>query len=258
VQALLEAKAAGDGLAAGLRRWAERDPAILGVAECHLDEAEWRLRAATPVVGERHRMLLLLLDHLGESPSLPDRPVAAGPFSLFPLFRSPHSCVALWHQDAVAGRELLLRLRPLLPLIEALPETSGHEPAAAVRERFIALLEARMSAIDRGKGQLGVLLVEAPPGESPALLCRDLKALLRGGDWIDVVGNRLYVILDHPGKGTMTAIGDRLRKLPAIEQLRVVALGWDPGQGRATALVGRAERLLEEGGLGLTILASGE
>ena len=67
-----------------------------------------------------------------------------------------------------------------------------------------------MSAADRGDGQLGVLLVEAPPGESPALLCRDLKSVLRGGDWIDVIGTRLYVILDHPGKGTLSAIGDRL------------------------------------------------
>ena len=247
VQALLEAKAAGEDLMAGLRRWAERDPAILGVVECHLDEAEWRLRATTPVAGERHRMLLLLLDHLGSPLAVPEEPVTAGPFSLFPLFRSPHSCVALWHQDASAGSDLLLRLRPLLPLIEALPENDEDETEAVVRERFIALMESRMRAMDRGDGQLGMLLVEAPEGESPALLCRDLKSALRGGDWIEVVGTRLYVILDHPGEGTLAAIGARLRALPASERLQVVALGWNPSQGRAAALVGTAERLLEQG-----------
>ncbi|MDF1554915.1 MAG: hypothetical protein P1P84_17740 [Deferrisomatales bacterium] len=247
VQALLEAKASGEDLVAGLRRWAERDPAILGVAECHLDEAEWRLRATTPIVGERHRMLLLLLDHLGSPSAVPEEPATAGPFSLIPLFRSPRSCVALWHQDATAGSELLRRLRPLLPLIQALPEKREDETEAAVRERFIALLESRMRATDRGEGHLGMLLVEAPEGESPALLCRDLQSALRGGDWIEVVGTRLYVILDHPGKGTLAAIGARLRKLPASDSLQVVALSWDPSQGRAAALVRTAERLLEQG-----------
>ncbi len=258
VQALLEAKAVGEDLVAGLRRWAERDPAILGVVECHLDEAEWRLRAATPVVGERHHMLLLLLDHLGSPPAVPEEPATAGPFSLIPLFRSPRSCVALWHQDATVGSDLLRRLRPLLPLIQALPEKPEDENEAAVRELFIALLESRMRATDRGEGHLGILLVEAPEGESPALLCRDLKSTLRGGDWIEVVGTRLYVILDHPGKGTLAAIGARLRELPASERLRVVALSWDPSQGRATALVGTAERLLEEGGLGVISPATAE
>jgi hypothetical protein len=250
VRSLLEAKVGGRDLEAGLRRWAECDSTIRGLVELQEGPEEWQLRVRAPERDEGRRMASLLLDQLGRSAKDLVEPVSLGPFSVFPISRELGSCLALWHHDEEAGREVLRKLQPLLPLIGMLPETTKPGEAETGRERFVALLASRMRAAERTDGRLGVLLMGAAPGDTPLQVYQILRALLRGGDWIEIVGNCVYVILDQPGKKVFAALGQRLRQLPGVDRLQVVALGWNPTEGNAEKLVERAERILEEGGRG--------
>jgi hypothetical protein len=131
VQALLEARLAGEGLAGGLRRWAENDPAIRGVVEVEEDPAQWRLRARARERSHRRRMVRLLLEQLEEAHQTVREPRTLGAFSLFPLPKG--SGLALWHEDAAGAQEALERLRPILPLIARLEKKRQDDPAPGAR-----------------------------------------------------------------------------------------------------------------------------
>jgi hypothetical protein len=131
VQALLEARIAGEGLAGGLRRWAENDPAIRGVVEVEEDPTEWRLRARARERSQSRRMVRLLLEQLEEAHQAVREPRTLGEFSLFPL--SKGSGLALWHEDGADARQTLERLRPILPLIARLEKKRPDDSAPGTR-----------------------------------------------------------------------------------------------------------------------------
>jgi hypothetical protein len=244
VQALLEARIAGEGLAGGLRRWAANDPAIRGVVEVEEDPAEWRLRARTREESQRRRMVRLLLEQLEEAHPAVREPRTRGAFSLFPLPKG--SGLALWHEDAASARQALERLRRIFPLIARLEKKGQADPAPGARDRFIALVESRIRAAERRQGRLGLLLLETAAGESPAALAHAVGQVLRSSDWVDVVGNRVYVILDEPTPDVLRALDTRVQESPEIDRRRMVVLGWDASKGRAAEFVGRAEGILHK------------
>jgi hypothetical protein len=244
VQALLEAGIAGEGLAGGLRQWAANDPAIRGVVEVEEDPAEWRLRARAGEKSQRRRMVRLLLEQLGETNQWVREPRTLGEFSLFPL--SNGSGLALWHEDEADARQTLERVRRILPLIVRWEKKGQDDRASRARERFIALVESRIRAAERRKGRLGLLLLETAAGESSAALAHAVGQVLRGSDWVDVVGHRVYVILDEPTQDVLSALATRLKASPEIDHRRMVVLDWDSTKGRAAEFVGRAEEILDQ------------
>lgn len=249
VQALLEARLNGRDFGEGLRRWATTDPAIHAWVEAR-EGAESEFQVGGGDRDQRRRTLAAFLEHLDGWDEGSGEAAARGPFTLFPLSPQGRRVAALLHADSGAAEEALAGLRPFLPLIDMVtpPETSGDADAA--RGRFVALLESRMRAAQRGAGRLGILVLEGASGDRPREMGQALRSLLRGGDWVEPVGRRVYAILDCPDGEVFHSLGERLQELPAADRMRVVALGWQPGDGEAGDLAARAERLLAEGSRG--------
>jgi hypothetical protein len=107
-------------------------------------------------------------------------------------------------------------------------------------------VEPRVRAAERRKGRLGLHLAESAAGESPTAISHALGQVLQGSDGVEVVGNRVYVILDEPTEDVLRALDPRLKESPDIDRRRTVVLGWDPSKGRAAELVGRAEGILHQ------------
>jgi hypothetical protein len=248
VEALLESRAKGGDLRDALAAWALRDGGVGALLEVQEGAEDWRLRVHALPSDDRPGLARRLLEHWGEVGGTAE-PVAAGPFWVFPLPDTPGARFALFYEgrwDAPAGLE---RLRTLMGLVDRVAsgvpgaETSG-------RDRFRSLLESRMGAARRRDARLGLLVFRPAPGESPEQLCRVLRAVLRGGDWVESIAGRVYAVLEETDKGAFDALGERLRNLPGVDRARVVALGWNPAEGDASRLLERAERILAEGGAG--------
>ncbi len=248
VQALLEARVRGEGVAEALRRWADAAPEVLGWAEMENGGGEWRVRARA---GGQHprRLVLRLLQALDGRDGHIDGPLAVGPFSLFPEQGPGRRYLALRLPDAGASRALVAGIGPLLPLLDRLAPASPRLGEGDARERFVALLGSRMRGVQRRRGRLALLVVEVPAGDEPGRVCSLLRSVLRGADWTESVGSRVYTILDEPDERVFAALGARLRTLPGIERFRVAALGWSPADGGdAAGLLARADRMLAAGG----------
>ncbi len=247
VQALLEARVRGEGVAEALRRWADTAPEVLGWAEIENGGGEWRVRARA---GGQHprQLVLLLLQALDGRDGHLDGPLAVGPFSLFPVRGPGRRYLALRLPDEAASRALVAGIGPLLPLLDRLAPVSPRLGEGDARERFVALLGSRMRGVQRRRGRLALLVVEVPAGDEPGRVCSLLRSVLRGADWTEPVGSRVYTILDEPDEGVFAALGARLRTLPGIERFRVAALGWSPADGgEAADLLARADRMLAAG-----------
>ncbi len=247
VQALLEARVRGEGVAEALRRWADTAPEVLGWAEMENGGGEWRVRARA---GGQHprQLVLLLLQALEEHGGALEGPLAAGPFGLFPEDGPGRRYLAVRLADAEASRALVAGVGPLLPLLGRLAPASPRLGEADARERFVALLGSRMRGVQRRRGRLAVLVVAVPAGDEPGRVCSLLRSVLRGADWTEPVGGRVYTILDEPDERVFAALGARLRTLPGIERFRVAALGWSPADGgKAADLLARADRMLASG-----------
>ncbi len=250
LHSLLEARVAGRSGRQGLLAWAAREGALRGVAEVEERGGELRVRAHARQPDQRREMLLLLLQQLGDAGARSAEPFAAGSFTVFPAGREDAAELALWHRGAQEAAAFARELTAVLPLLDALEPKRAADPAGVSRDRFVELLASRMRGAERRNGRVAILLLETGPEDSPQRVCRTLRAVFRGGDWVEAVGRRVYVILDEPDRGVFQALGARLRDLPGIDRLRVVALGWNPLDGGAAELVGRAERILEGEGAG--------
>lgn len=253
VRAALEAVATGQEASEGLRRWAETDPSVLGTVGLHEEDGASNLRASGGDPGKRHEMVLMLLRMLEEDSPESNRPRALGPFSLFPAPPGGAGTLAILHRDEGTGQAFAEQMSTILSLVDRLRSPASEGPANS-RERFVALLESRMKAAARSGGRLGVLLLEGSEHDEPAGLATALRGILRGADWVESVGDHLvYAILDQPKQEVFTVLGERLRTLPGVDQLQVVALGWTPRDGDAEALVQRGERILRTGGRGKSL-----
>ncbi len=248
VEAILESRAKGGDLRDALNAWALRDPAVRALLEVQEDAEDWRLRVQAPPSDDRPGLARRLLENWQEVGGAAE-PAAAGPFWVFPLPQPPGARFALFHEGAADAPAGLERLRALMGLVDRVAAgVPSAEPAG--RDRLRSLLESRMGAARRRDGRLGLLVLRPGPGESPEQLCRVLRAALRGGDWVERVGDRVYAVLEETDRGTFDALGERLRDLPGVHRARVVALGWNPAEGDAARLLERAERILTEGGAG--------
>ncbi len=248
VEALLASRAEGGDLRDALSAWARRDPALRALIEVQESAEDWRLRVRGRAGIDGPGLARLLLDRWPEVSGAAE-PAAVGSFWVFPLPGLPGARAALFHggvADAPAGLE---RLRTLMGLVDRVASASSPAETAG-RERFRSFLESRIGAARRRDGRLGLLVLRPGPGGSPEELCRVLRAVLRGGDWVERIGDRVYAVLEETDKGAFDALGGRLRDLPGVEWAKVVALGWNPAEGDADDLLGRAERILREGGAG--------
>lgn len=247
VRFLLEARLEGRALEEGLLRWAEEDPAVRGWVDRRDQRGELLLRAGGDAGEDRTGMLTALLDRVQTLGGGVTDPTALGPFALFPHTGGYDGWVALWHREPEAAEQIVRGLRQLRPLLASV---RGGQPAPSGRERFVSLLGSRMRAAERSRGRLGLLLFAPAQDREVARLAKMLRALLRGGDWVEPMGDRVYVILDEPERRVFSAIGARLRELPGLERLRVVALAWTPLDGSAARFLEKAEKLLEAGDQG--------
>ncbi len=257
-RALLEARLVGKPMTEGLLRWARQDPGVRGWVEQREEGGELRFRAAADPGEDRHRMLALLLGQVDAAGSGFAEPTAVGPFGVFPSPLDRGSWVAVWHRQAAEAQRMVLGLHSLAPLLAEVGNGGGAPPAADARERLTSLLGSRMRAAERREGRLGLLLFAPGSEEETSRLCKVLRALLRGGDWVEPIGERVYVLLEEPDRRVFPALGARLRELPGVERLRVVALGWTPLDGSAAHLLERAEQLLDSGEGGEGIPGLGE
>jgi len=249
VSALLEARLAGEPPEEGLLRWALQDPGLRGWVRQE-ENGETRLRASADPEEDRKSMVLLLLEQLAATEPAAREPASYGPFAVFPGTLAEGSWVAVWHRDEAAAERTIHALQPLIPLLRELAPGSPHIWGDGARDRLASLLASRMRAAERRQGRLGLLLFEGGQAADATRLCKVLRALLRGGDWVEPIGSRAYVILEEPDQRVFAALGSRLRELPGIDRLRVVALGWTPLEGNAGELLDRAESILGSGGQG--------
>ncbi|ROR34559.1 GGDEF domain-containing protein [Inmirania thermothiophila] len=241
---LLAARADGADLAAALRDWAQTEAGVHGLVEVRETPHEARYRVRGAGVAERRRMLLLLLQGIEEAGGEdPGRREAVGPFAILPVDEGGGGYCALWHEDPDEGRALGRRLRPLLQHLRRLRPSPAATEAA--RRRFVSLLDARIRAVGRHGGRLALLLIEDEDAET---LAAELRRVLRGGDWVEAIGERVHVILEQPDEAVFRALGRRLRGVADLDRLRVAALAWRPGEGDAETVLARAERALAEGG----------
>ena len=248
VQTLLEALVDGETMREGVERWALHDPSIRGTVVVEDDPKTLRIDARANVRGERAGMVRALLESLGEPGRLLAETTSLGPFSVIPTSggdAAPY--VAVWHQDPETARKTLRRLGPVLDLIRRLERVSAPG-ATGGRDRFLALLASRMRAAQRRGGRLGIMIFESGTTSETLHLSRALRSALRGEDWIEVAGSRIYAILEEADQGRCRALVGRLKGLPRLQGLRIVALGWKPLEGSAEDLLDRAERLLAGSG----------
>ncbi|MFU8855517.1 MAG: hypothetical protein ACNA8S_00780 [Deferrisomatales bacterium] len=243
---LLEARLAGRPVEEGLLRWAAEDPAVRGWVDQEDRGGELRLRARAAAGEDRAGMLAAVLDRLGALGGRVREATAEGPFALFPRGAGDEGAVALWFREA-AGAEYLARgLHLLGPLLAAVPD---GRPGGD-RDRLLSLLGSRMAAAERRGTRLGLVVFEGGPEGSPVRLSRMVRGLLRGSDWVEPLGTRVYVILEEPERGVFPILAARLQELPGSGRLRVAALGWTPLDGSASRLLERAEETLRSGGRG--------
>jgi hypothetical protein len=244
IRLLWEARLEGRPMEDGLLRWAGEDPAVRGWVDQRDQGGELQLRAAADTGEDRAGMLTALLDRLGSLGERVVEPTALGPFGIFPRGEGEDGWVALWHREDAAAAHMVRGLHGLAPLLASVREGT---PVPCGRERFVSLLGSRMRAAERRGGRLGLLLF-APGGDGEvARLSKMLRALLRGGDWVEPLGDRVVVILEEPERRVFSALGARLRELPGVDGLRVVALAWTPLEGSSARFLEKAEELLESG-----------
>lgn len=168
------------------------------------------------------------------------------PETRFPGIPDPASEVAsLLEPRADGGRG-----RSALESRQRLDPEGSRFNTSPSRERFRAFLDSRMRAARRRKGRLGLLAFRAAAADSPEQLCRALRSALRGGDWVERLGDDVYAVLEEPGRSPLGSVGRRLRDLPGVDRAVVAALGWDPAEDAAARLLDRAERILSGEGPG--------
>jgi len=238
VRALLEARRDGIPLLDALRRWAEGEPGCAGWGEVRDDAGTLSLRAGGT---DRAALIAALATELASAPEAPLAPESRGGFACLP---GEGGWTALWWRDSETGRRGFDRFATLIPLVDALrPPTAGSPPVGnAPRERLLRLLDARMHAVRRHGGSLGLLLVV--PADPTHLLpvVDELAPRLRGEDWLEIEAGRLWVLLERPDPTVAAAISARLLALPVAASLRAIGAPWRPGGERAEELSARLER----------------
>lgn len=256
VEELLAAVIRGESIEHGLRAWANRDPGILGLITARSTSAAAELHCSYWTRDPAHRPRLIHRGATLLTSGVLDVSSAAVTLDGFFVFfqRSEDSAagsrwVALWH--AGAADRIAEQLAPLMPLLARVAGRNDEgEAAESPRDRFGRLLWSRMKACERQDARLLLLVADSTRGTVATNAVRDaLATVLRGADWLECVGDRVYGALDHAPSGSTDPLEARLRAFAQDQELRVVGLGWSPGDssagpGAARDWLARADQLL--------------
>lgn len=215
-------------------RWGKEDPAFLAWGEVAGADGEFNLN----VGGDDAASLLRgVADEIEGETAVPEAPESRGDLLLSP---SSRGWIALLGLDPGESREALERLRPILRLIEAIDSREGGASGSReVQERFAMLVSARMSALERRRGSLGVVRLEFPASNLESSTLK-IVATLRSSDWVEADDRGVWVLLDHPQRGTEEVLSLRLRG--QFEDLHGAGIIWSPSAGPTLS---RESRLAE-------------
>ncbi|MEC9476031.1 MAG: hypothetical protein VX764_03220 [Planctomycetota bacterium] len=212
IRALLEARKNGDSTSEALRRWVVEDPAFLGWVELKnaADGIEVKVGGKDP-----GSVLRSVGDEIDTGEPIPTTVGSLGPFFGFPISESWLGFLA---RNTTEGRKEFWNTFSLVPLIEQLiPRVAGDGTPLVEdpQDRFCRLLATRLNSAKRRGGVPGVLLLESPEG------CQELvstaRELLRGSDWMEVAGQRLWILLDQPEQGAVESLTRRFSEaLPGL------------------------------------------
>ena len=214
IRALLEARQSGESIAEALRRWVADDPAFLGWVELKVGETGIEVKVGGQEPGT---VLRSVGDEIDVGEPIPTTSGSLGPFVGLPI---SDAWLGFLARNGDEARREFWRAFELIPLIEQLiPSTSGAGTSLMEdpEDRFCRLLETRLQAAERrGGSPPGVLLLEAPGGSRE--LVASVSGLLRGSDWLEVSGERVWILLDQSEEGAASSLTQRLTE--AVPGLR--------------------------------------
>jgi hypothetical protein len=213
VKALLKARKDGVVSAEALRNWVMSDPAFLGWAELRKSGDEISVKVGGYDPGA---VLRSIGDEMDVGEPIPTEPGSLGPFVGVPL---PDAWLGFLARDPQAARREFFRAFQLLPLIDELVPalaTDGKPLVEDPEQRFTRLLDTRIRAAERRGGAPGVLVLEHPRGGRD--LAEKIPKELRGTDWVEICGDRMWVLIDQPEPGAAESLTRRLDE--AIPGLR--------------------------------------
>ena len=212
IRELLEARKKGDSTIEALRRWVVDDPAFLGWVELKNATEGIEVKVGGKEPG---KVLRSVGDEIDIGEPIPTTVGSLGPFVGLPI---SDVWLGFLARNAAEGRKEFWKMFALVPLIEQLiPSVSGDGTPLVEdpEDRFCRLLETRLNSAQRRGGAPGVLVLESPGGSQD--LVATVSGLLRGSDWMEVAGERLWVLLDHPDQGAIESLTQRLGEaLPGL------------------------------------------
>ncbi|MGE3163766.1 MAG: hypothetical protein AB7O52_02590 [Planctomycetota bacterium] len=245
VHELLAAALRGESMTDGLRSWALRDPGVLGLVSVRAGEATGELHCV--YWAREPQLRSQLIQHSAALLTAVETETVRSVISLEGFYVFPGASgsggtgaaasdgwTALWHRSSLGG--LASDLGPLLPLLRQVGDRSPSAAAAeSPGERFARLVWTRMKACERRDSRLLLVVGESQANDvTPDVLQAALAATLRGADWIECVGDRVYGALELHSAGVRAALETRLAGVAARYRMRVVGLPWAPGDGSVT------------------------
>lgn len=212
VKALLKARKDGVVSAEALRNWVMSDPAFLGWAELRRSGDEISVKVGGHDPGA---VLRSIGDELDVGEPIPTEPGSLGPFVGVPL---PEAWLGFLARDPQAARREFFRAFQLLPLIDDLVPAIASDGMPLIEDpeqRFTRLLDTRIRSAERRGVAPGVLVLEHTQGGRD--LAERIPKELRGTDWVEICGDRLWVLIDQPEPGAAESLTRRLdQAIPGI------------------------------------------
>ncbi len=251
MRALLEARVANEGLGPAMRRWFEADAGLDGLASL-VREGGGRDHTLHTRARSEDAGLRLLRDMANLPPRSSGRnPDSVGAFCVFsdPDHAGRSFAVSGGREGVPFPEAVRSALEGLLPLVRKLgplgvvaSTAPGVASSGQFRRSLLRLLDARMRSSERHDARLVLVVAEGiATAADPARLDPILRTVLRGSDWIEQDGRRVYAILERPERGWRAALAARLRGHAESRSLRVVGLIWKPLEENSEQFLARAE-----------------
>ncbi|MFN0057483.1 MAG: hypothetical protein ACKVX7_03425 [Planctomycetota bacterium] len=265
LRALLESQIAGESLEAAMVRWSRLDPGVVGVVLLELDRSDGlKCRVVADDPARRREILALVAQEIDELSlqETPDAVQASGPFLIFGDSSRPRTFVGVLLCEGRDEAASVVSSRISAELVQLLPLIKGVSPQGLAARRgrtdntqgrkgfFLEVLAQRLSAAERERLPLGLLVIESAQGRSITQWIAATRAATRSADWVESWCGRLYVIVDRPGDGTLEHVVRRLREIQELDHLRIVAATLSAGKVESQVLLDQVEAALDAAVMG--------